>query len=70
MIDLQRMTGMTSENEIKLINILLEYLNKRGVLSDLEKDILSTIEKYTEIPFDRNDSEKGACHHEQIVNGG
>ena len=28
------------------LEIILNYLNQKGVLSDLEKDILSTINKY------------------------
>ncbi len=40
-----------------VIQIVLEYLNQKYVLSELEKDILSTITKYNEIPFDRNGAE-------------
>ena len=40
------------------LEIILNYLNQKGVLSDLEKDILSTINKYIEKPFDREESEK------------
>lgn len=41
-----------------LLNSLLEYLKHKDALSDLEKDILSTIEEYIKIPFDRKSSEK------------
>lgn len=37
------------------IEIALNYLNCKGILTDLEKDLLSTINKYNERPFDRND---------------
>ena len=40
-----------------VIKIVLEYLNQKYELSELEKDILSTIAKYNEIPFDRNGAE-------------
>ena len=40
-----------------LIQFVLEYLNQKYELSELEKDILSTVAKYNEIPFDRNDAE-------------
>ena len=40
-----------------LIQFVLEYLNQKYELSELEKDILSTITKYNEIPFDRNGAE-------------
>lgn len=38
------------------IEIALNYLNRKGILTDLEKDLLSTINKYNEWPFDRNGS--------------
>ena len=41
-----------------LLNFLLEYLKHKDALSDLEKDILSTIEEYINIPFDRKSAEK------------
>ncbi len=40
-----------------VIQTVLEYLNQKYKLSELEKDILSTISKYNEIPFDRNGAE-------------
>lgn len=40
-----------------VIQTVLEYLNQKYKLSELEKDILSTITKYNEIPFDRNGAE-------------
>ncbi len=45
-------------NKEELLNVILNYLNQKGVLSDIEKDILSTIEKYIEKPFDRNGAEQ------------
>lgn len=36
----------------------LEYLNQKNDLSDLEKEIISTITKYNEQPFDRKDAEQ------------
>lgn len=35
----------------QFLEIILNYLNQKGVLSDLEKDILSTINKYIEKTF-------------------
>lgn len=40
-----------------VIQTVLEYLKQKYDLSELEKDILSTITKYNEIPFDRNGAE-------------
>lgn len=40
-----------------VIQTVLGYLNQKYELSELEKDILSTITKYSEIPFDRNGAE-------------
>ena len=37
---------------------VLEYLNQKNDLSDLEKDIISTITKYNEQPFDRKGAEQ------------
>ena len=45
-------------DEIQFLEIILNYLKQKGILSDLEKDMLSTIDKYIERPFDR----KGAEH--------
>ena len=42
----------------RVLEIILNYLKQKGSLSDLEKDILSTIDKYIERPFDREGSEK------------
>ena len=39
------------------IQVVLEFLKQKDELSELEKDILSTITKYNEIPFDRNGAE-------------
>ena len=36
-----------------VIQTVLEYLNQKNDLSDLEKDIISTITKCNEQPFDR-----------------
>ena len=41
-----------------VIQTVLEYLNQKNDLSDLEKDIISTITKYNERPFDRKGAEQ------------
>ena len=41
-----------------VIQTVLEYLNQKNDLSDLEKDIISTITKYNEQPFDRKGAEQ------------
>ena len=41
-----------------MIQTVLEYLNQKNDLSDLEKDIISTITKYNEQPFDRKGAEQ------------
>lgn len=41
-----------------VIQTVLEYLNQKNDLSDLEKDIISTINKYNEQPFDRKGAEQ------------
>lgn len=45
-------------NREDLLNTILNYFQQKGILSELEKDILSTLEKYTERPFDRKDAEQ------------
>lgn len=45
-------------NREDLINTILNYFKQKGIISDLEKDIFSTIEKYTERPFDRKNAEQ------------
>jgi len=35
----------------RVLEIILNYLKQKGSLSDLEKDILSTIDKYIERPL-------------------
>ena len=45
-------------NREDLLNTILNYFKQKGMLSDLEKDILSTLEKYTERPFDRKGAEQ------------
>ena len=40
------------------IQVVLEFLKQKDELSELEKDILSTIMKYIEIPFDRDGAER------------
>ena len=40
-------------NKDELIELILNYLAQKGSLSALEMDILSTIEKYIEKPFDK-----------------
>ena len=37
---------------------LLEYLKEKEKISELEKDILSTIQTYKKIPFDRAEAER------------
>ena len=41
-----------------VIQTVLEYLNQKNDLSDLEKDIISTITKHNEQPFDRKGAEQ------------
>lgn len=41
-----------------VIQTVLEYLKQKYDLSDLEKDIISTITKYNEYPFDRKGAEQ------------
>ena len=41
-----------------VVQIVLEYLKQKYDLSDLEKDIISTITKYNEQPFDRKGAEQ------------
>ncbi len=45
-------------NREDLLNTILNYFKQKGMLSDLEKDILSTFEKYTQRPFDRKGAEQ------------
>ena len=37
---------------------LLEYLKEKEKISELEKDILSTIQTYKKVPFDRAEAER------------
>lgn len=46
-----------------VIQTVLEYLNQKKDLSDLEKDIISTITKYIEQPFDRKGAEQKAVEN-------
>ena len=41
-----------------VVQTVLEYLKQKYDLSDLEKDIISTITKYNEYPFDRKGAEQ------------
>ena len=41
-----------------IIQTVLEYLKHKNDLSDLEKDIISTVTKFNEKPFDRKGSEQ------------
>ena len=41
-----------------VVQIVLEYLKQKYDLSDLEKDIISSITKYNEQPFDRKGAEE------------
>lgn len=45
-------------NREELINTILNYFKQKGIVSDIEKDIFSTLEKYTERPFDRKGAEQ------------
>ena len=45
-------------NREDLLNTILNYFKQKGMLSDLEKDILSTLDKYLERPFDRKGAEQ------------
>ena len=45
-------------NREDLLNAILYFFKQKGMLSDIEKDILSTLEKYTERPFDRKGAEQ------------
>ena len=45
-------------NREDLLNTILNYFQQKGILSELEKDILSTLEKYTERSFDRKGAEQ------------
>ena len=40
------------------IQVVLEFLKQKDELSELEKDILSTIMKYIEIPFDSDGAKR------------
>ena len=42
----------------KVIDIVLEYLRNKQNLTDLEKDILSSLDKLNEKPFDRSGTEQ------------
>ena len=48
-----------------LLNIILNYFKQKDMLSDLEKDIISTIEKYFEEPFDRKGAEQRILENNQ-----
>lgn len=41
-----------------VVQAVLEYLQQKYDLSDLEKDIMSTLFKYNEQPFDRKGAEQ------------
>ena len=41
-----------------VVQTVLEYLQQKYDLSDLEKDIMSTLSKYNEQPFDRKGAEQ------------
>ena len=42
----------------KKLDAILTYMKQKGNLSELEKDIVSTIDKYIRNPFDRNSAER------------
>lgn len=39
-----------------VLDMLWEYLKEKKIINELEQDILSTIETYMQIPFDRDES--------------
>lgn len=39
-------------DDYHFLELILNYLKQKGILSDLEKDMLSTIDKFTERTFD------------------
>lgn len=41
-----------------VLDMLWEYLKEKKIINELEQDILSTIETYMQIPFDRDKGEK------------
>lgn len=41
-----------------VVEFVLEYLKNKDDLTELESDILSTIKKYNETPFDRKGAEQ------------
>ena len=40
-----------------VLDILWEYLKEKKIINELEQDVLSTIETYMQIPFDRDKGE-------------
>ena len=54
-----------------LVETVLSYLKQKGDLSDLEKDLLLTVEKYIESPFDRKSAEQriieNNAHYPDII---
>lgn len=40
-----------------VLDMLWEYLKEKKIINELEQDILSTIETYMQIPFDRDKGE-------------
>ena len=45
-------------DDLRFIEIVVEYMKQHGVISDLEKDIVNTIAVYTKRPFERNSAEQ------------
>lgn len=45
-------------DDYHFLELILNYLKQKGILSDLDKDMLSTIDKFTERTFDRKGSEQ------------
>ncbi len=41
-----------------MLDVVLEYLKQKDILTDLEKDIISTIKKCNEVSFDRKGAEQ------------
>lgn len=48
---------MTNKKDL-VMEFVLEYLKDKSEMTELESDILSTIKKYNETPFDRKGAEQ------------
>ncbi len=45
-------------NDVVNFNAVMECFEQKGILTDLEKDIFSTIQEYLRNPFNRKGAEK------------